>query len=146
MEELFTAQDLTQTHQFLSTLYHATQANALKVIGTIRSDHLHFCHRHPDMLTILNSDRHYALGPVQPYMMQDMILKPARAAGLTLTDSFAKRLIHDTETDSANLPLLAFVLNKLFDERQDHELREDAYEKFGGIAGAIAAHVHTVER
>jgi hypothetical protein len=34
MEELFTAQDVTQTHQFLSTLYQATQDHALKVIGT----------------------------------------------------------------------------------------------------------------
>ncbi len=145
MEELFTAQDLKQTHQFLSALYQATQDNALKVIGTIRSDHLHFCHRHVDMLNILNSDGHYALGPVQPSMMQDMIRKPAQAAGLSMSEGFAKRLIHDTESDAVNLPLLAFVLNKLFDDRHDHELRESAYDALGGVTGAIAAHVKEVE-
>ena len=146
MEELFTAQDQTQTHQFLSTLFQATQDNALKVIGTIRSDYLHFCHRHPDMLRILNSDGHYALGLVLPYMMQDMIIEPAQAAGLTITDAFAKRLIHDTEADSANLPLLAFVLNKLFQKRQGHRLSEAVYDTLGGVNGAIAAHVREVER
>ncbi len=146
MEELFTAQDLAQTNQLLSVLYQATQERALEVIGTIRSDHLHFCHRHPEMLRVLNSDGHYALGPVQPYMMQDMIIKPAQAAGLTITESFAKRLIHESEADAANLPLLAFVLNKLFEERLGNELSETAYDTFGGVTGVIAAHVKVVEQ
>ena len=89
MEELFTAQDPQKATIFLSALYQATQEQALWVIGTIRSDHLHYCHRHPEMVKVLNGKGHYALGPVKPYMMQDMILKPAHAAGLTITEAFA---------------------------------------------------------
>ncbi len=62
-----------------------------------------------------------------------------------MSEGFAKRLIHDTESDTVNLPLLAFVLNRLFDDRQDHELREAAYDALGGVTGAIAAHVKEVE-
>lgn len=145
MEELFTSQDLNQANRFLAALYQAAQEGPLWVIGTIRSDHLHYCHRHPDMLKVLNSNGHYALGPVQPYMMQDMILKPAQAVGLTMTETFAKRLIHDTEAASANLPLLAFVLEQLFQKRTNHELSEKVYEELGGISGAIATHVKAVE-
>jgi len=145
MEELFTAHDVTQANSFLAGLYQAANEQALWVIGTIRSDHLHYCHRHPDMVQVLNGKGHYALGPVKSYMMQDMILKPAQAAGLTITEAFAKRLIHDTGAESANLPLLAFVLDRLFQQRTNHVLSETVYDKLGGVAGAIGAHVKNVE-
>lgn len=145
MEELFTSQDLDQATSFLSALYQATQEKAMRLIGTIRSDHLHYCHRHPDMVKVLNSIGHYAIGPVKPYMMEDMIRKPAQATGLELSEPFAKRLIHDTEAASANLPLLAFVLEQLYRKRMNHELSEKVYDELGGISGAIATHVTKVE-
>ncbi|MEO6202180.1 MAG: DUF4062 domain-containing protein [Nitrospirales bacterium] len=148
MEELFTAQDLTQTNRFLSALYRAARERALWVIGTIRSDHLQHCHRHPDLLKVMNGNGSYALGPVKPHMMEDMIRKPAQAAGLTITESFAHRLIHDTADsvgESTSLPMLAFVLDQLFQRRKDRELSESAYDELGEVAGAIAAHAKTVE-
>ncbi|GJL51059.1 MAG: hypothetical protein NPIRA01_22860 [Nitrospirales bacterium] len=78
-------------------------------------------------------------------MMQDMIMKPAEAAGLSISETFSSRLIHDTETNSANLPLLAFVLEQLFKKRSDHELSEVVYQNLGGVAGAIGEHVKAVE-
>lgn len=145
MEELFTLHDVELANRFLSSLYQAAGEQALWVVGTIRSDHLHYCHRHPDMVKVLNGKGHYALGPVKAYMMEDMILKPAQAAGLTMTETFAKRLIHDTEAESANLPLLAFVLDRLFQQRTDSVLSETVYNTLGGVTGAIGAHVKQVE-
>lgn len=145
MEELFTAHDVIQANRFLATLYQAANEQALWVIGTIRSDHLHYCHRHPEMVKVLNGKGHYALGPIKPYMMQAMILKPAQAAGLTITETFATRLIHESEAQSGNLPLLAFVLDRLFQERVDHTLSEAVYDRLGGVSGAIGAHVKQVE-
>ena len=43
------------------------------------------------------------------------------------------------------MPLLAFVLDQLFGKRSDHELSEDVYKNLGGVGGAIAEHVKTVE-
>ncbi len=43
------------------------------------------------------------------------------------------------------MPLLAFVLNQLFEKRSDHELSEKIYKDLGGVSGAIAEHVKTVE-
>ena len=123
MEELFTAQDVEESNKFLTALYLAAQEKALWVLATIRSDHFHFCHRHPDMLSVLRGSGHFPLGRVEPYMMVDMIKRPAECAGLKVLDSFARRIVNDTlasrnlesaESDSANLPLMAFVLNQLF--------------------------------
>ena len=124
MEELFTAQDVEASNKFLTALYRAAQEKALWVIATIRSDHLHFCHRHPEMLSVLKSPAHYPLGEIEPYMMHDMIVKPANCAGLKVSENLAKRIINDTESESANLPLVAFVLDRLFDKKSDHELSE----------------------
>ena len=146
MEELFTAQATEQANAFLSALYRATQEQALWVIATIRSDHLHYCHRHPDMVKVINGNGHYALGPVEPYMMEAMILKPAQAAGLTISESFAQRIIQETGSVTANLPLLAFVLDKLYEGRKDQELSETLYRQLGGVSGAIGDHVKSVEK
>ena len=145
MEELFTAQDVEQSNKFLTALFKAAQERALWVLATIRSDHLHFCHRHPAMLQVLRGAGHYPLGHVEPFMMHDMIVKPANCAGLKVSENLARRIVNDTESGSSNLPLLAFVLDQLFDKRSDHELTEEVYKDLGGVGGAIAECVKTVE-
>ena len=64
-------------------------------------------------------------------MMHDMIVKPANCAGLKVSDNLARRIVNDTGSESANLPLLAFVLDQLFEKRSDHELSENVYKDFG---------------
>ena len=145
MEELFTAQDIEQSNKFLTALHRAAQEKILWVLATIRSDHLHFCHRHPEMLQVLRGPGHYPLGRVEKFMMHDMIVKPANCAGLNVSENLAHRIVNDTGSWSANLPLLAFVLDQLFEKRSDHELSEDVYKTLGGVGGAIAEHVKTVE-
>ena len=92
MEELFTAQNVEESNKFLTALY----GHALWVLATIRSDHLHFCHRHPEMLSVLKGSGHYPLGPDEPFMMSDMIVKPAIFSGLTISDTLARRIVNDT--------------------------------------------------
>jgi formylglycine-generating enzyme required for sulfatase activity len=145
MEELFTTQHIEQSNKFLTALYRATQERALWVIATIRSDHLQFCHRHPDMLQVLRGQGHYPLGRVERFVMNDMIVKPANYAGLKVSDNLARHIVNDTGSESGNLPLLAFVLDQLFKKRSDHELSEQVYKDLGGVGGAIAEHVKTVE-
>ena len=130
MEELFTAQDAKVSNKFLTALYDAAQKGSLRVLATIRSDHLHHCHTHPEMLRILRGPGHYPLGPVEPFMLSDMIVKPAQCAGLSVNETLARRIVQDTGTEPGSLPLLAFVLNQLFEKRSDHELSEAVYKSW----------------
>jgi formylglycine-generating enzyme required for sulfatase activity len=153
MEELFTAHTPDQAKQFLQVLYQAAQDGALWVLSTIRSDHLHHCHAHPDMLRVLRGPGHYPLGPIEPFMLPDLIAKPALCAGLSISDHLVRRIVHETMpkggdergADQSYLPLLAFVLNHLFAKRADHELSERVYQDVGGVAGAVAHHAGQVE-
>jgi Sulfatase-modifying factor enzyme 1/AAA ATPase domain len=146
MEELFTSQNPEVSNKFLSALYEAAQKGSLRVLATIRSDHLHLCHAHPEMLQILRGPAgHYPLGPVEPFMLSDMIVKPAECAGLRVHETLARQIVSDTGTGPGSLPLLAFVLNQLFEKRTDHELSEAVYKTLGGVTGAIAQHAESVE-
>src|SRR5262245_55760510 len=78
-------------------------------------------------------------------MMRDMIARPVQCTGLEISEALVHCLIRDSGSEPGNLPLLAFVLERLFNEREGSRLSEAVYESFGGIAGAIAAHVQGVE-
>ena len=153
MEELFTAHTPRAAQEFLRALFKATQDSSLWVLATIRSDHLHHCHNHPDLLSVLRGLGHYPLGPIEPFMLEDLIAKPARCAGLTISNNLVRRIINEslikaddlTKPDESSLPLLAFVLHELYEKRSNHELSEDAYNKVGGVVGAVAKHAAVVE-
>ena len=153
MEELFTAWTPAESNRFLTALYQAAQGGPLWVVANVRSDHLHHCHDHPEMLRVLRGPGHYPLGPIEPFMLTDLIAKPARCAGLRIDDHLVRRIVHETldqpdeavRPDQGNLPLLAFVLDELFKKRSDHELSAKVYTDVGGVARAIANQAEHVE-
>jgi hypothetical protein len=147
MEELFTTQDngpdLVQ--RLLTGLYTATQTQPLQVIATIRSDLLHHCYAHPEMLAVLKGPGHYPLGRTAPHNLYEMIVRPALCAGVKVPETLARRLIDDVGAQPGNLPMLAFVLQRLFDQCEDDTLTLADYQAMGGLTGAIAEHVGEVE-
>lgn len=149
LEEWFPKDEPTQptaSQDFLSALYQATQEGVLWVLATIRSDHLHRCHHHPDMLKVLRGRGLYPLDSIKEFMLWDMIGKPARCAGLTISDQLVSTLVKEMMNNPGSLPLLAFVLQELCEKRTPNgELSEAVYEKFNGLAGAIAKHAAKVE-
>ncbi|MDH5739382.1 MAG: DUF4062 domain-containing protein [Nitrospira sp.] len=145
MEELFTAQDATKTRQFLTALYCTAQEKTVWVVATIRSDHLHHCHGHAEMRAVLDSKGHHPLGPIEPFMLEDLITHPARCAGLHISDDLARRIVYEAGSDPGNLPILAFLLNQLFEKCHDRELTTEGYLALGKVAGAVKQHAEQVE-
>ncbi|MDN5942897.1 MAG: SUMF1/EgtB/PvdO family nonheme iron enzyme [Nitrospira sp.] len=144
MEELLTECDRLQSHAFLTALYRAVHETRVRVIATIRSDFLHYCHEQVDLLRLLNGRGHIALGPIDAGSIRDMILKPAQCAGLSLSEQFVRRLTREAGQEPGNLPLLAFALRQLFDKGEEKELTEQAYDDMGGLVGAIGQQVDQV--
>lgn len=145
MEELFTARDQPLSQSFLSALYQATQEDSLRVIATIRSDFLHYCHERANLLSVLNGRGHYALGSTNEESIFEMVTKPAQCAGLKISERLVQRLVKGAGWEKGSLSLLAFALQRLFDKREGEELTESAFEQLGGLSGAICRHVEGVE-
>ena len=148
MEEIFTTQesDPSLVQRLLTGLYVATQTQPLQVIATIRSDLLHHCYAHPDMLLVLKGSGHYPLGRAAPHNLYDMIVRPALCAGVNVPETLARRLIDDVGAQPGNLPLLAFVLQRMFDQREGAILSLEFYQAIGDLTGAITEHIRFIEQ
>jgi hypothetical protein len=152
MEELFVGgtEDRQLSAAFLAGLFAATQEGVLHVIATVRSDLLHHCYGHADMLSVLKGPGHYPLGRMAVHALHALIVEPARCAGVSVPAALTQRLIEDAGTEPGNLPLLAFALRRLFERKTGNSLSLTLYEQWGGEAlgglkGAIAEHADEVE-
>jgi WD40 repeat protein len=83
--------------------------------------------------------RPFNLAPMPPAGLLQVIEGPARRIGLEVEPALTAALLRDSQGADA-LPLLAFTLERLFDERlQDKRLALADYSRMGGVKGAIEA-------
>jgi hypothetical protein len=68
---------------------------------------------------------------------EEAIGRPARLVGLTLESGLARRMIHDVEGEPGALPLLQDTLDMLWQQREGRTLTQAAYDKVGGVTGAL---------
>ena len=66
------------------------------------------------------------------------VTRPAEQVGLAFEPGLAERILDDVGDEPGHLPLLEFVLRYLWEERHHSQLLHEAYEKMGGLQGAVA--------
>ncbi|MQY20291.1 nSTAND1 domain-containing NTPase [Nocardia macrotermitis] len=110
---------------------------AVKVLSTLRADFLEPLLAHPRLGPVV-SQRVVALEPMRPEQLREIITKPVDdTPGVAYQPNLAERILTDAGAESGALPLLGFTLELLW-ERQDRGLlTHRAYEKLGGVAGAL---------
>ncbi|MFN6339577.1 MAG: TIR domain-containing protein [Cyanobacteriota bacterium] len=128
-------------------------APGVLVLATLRSDFLIPLQNRWPTLTAKAST--HMMGAIAPSKFGELISGPAARSGLTLQPGLAERLVAESGGSDA-LPLLAFVLEKLWQSRQNRggpvqgrrgerwDLTINDYEIIGGFSGAVslcAAHV-----
>lgn len=140
LEELFTGSFREPDIQtFLEQLIDTArgETNRLRVVASIRSEFLGKLEAYESMLNLLNSPYRYHLGPVSPRMLQDMIEKPAEATGYSFEPGLVERILNETWQESGNLALVEYALKQLFEMRKGRMFTSEAYERIGGVVGAI---------
>jgi WD40 repeat protein len=128
-EELFLQSDPEERHLFLHLL-NAALGQDLPFIGllALRSDSLAALQgeRRLDV-----SFEQVSLGPLPLERLEEVILGPARVAGLRVDSTLVRNILRDATSGDA-LPLLAFTLRELHDRSApDHQLTASAYEALG---------------
>jgi hypothetical protein len=143
LEELFVRKP-DAVDAFTSLLETLCRGGRIWVVATLRGD------RYPEfqacaaLLRLKQDGDAYDLLPPDQAEIRDIIEGPARAAGLTLEEAGDRSLadlLEDAARDRGALPLLQFTLHRLFLDRDQASgtLRLAAYDRIGGLAGAIAA-------
>ncbi|GAB2531173.1 nSTAND1 domain-containing NTPase [Nocardia heshunensis] len=126
-------------------LQRSAEAGATVVIG-VRADFFSRCLEHP-VLAEPCTRRSYVLGPMRGDELTDVVLEPARRAGLRTESGLVEVIIAELiglggpagPEGAGNLPLLSHVLQQVWARRDGARLTLAGYREAGGVAGSVAA-------
>lgn len=135
-EELFNSEGALEVDRFFKLIRPIWENDAgFILIIAIRSDVyplLQIDSRIPDQQL-----RPFNLSPMPVSSLSKVIEGPAKRLGFVVEPALTAKLLEDSEGADA-LPLLAFTLERLYDERLDSKkLTLSDYERLGGVRGAI---------
>ncbi len=140
-EEIYTLAAAQDRQCFIDHILNA--GPLVHIVATLRGD---FTGRALEYRRL--SDRmqgaQFNLGPMTRDELESTITGPAAKTGLGLEDGLTARLLEDAAAEPANLPLLEFVLRRLWEERDGPELTHAVYEHIGGLRGALTRHADAV--
>jgi WD40 repeat protein/DNA-binding SARP family transcriptional activator len=139
-EETFTAcRDESERAAFVDRLVRCARDTRRRtvVIVAVRADFYGHCAGYTELSRMLGAN-HVLVGPMRRHELRRAIELPARRAGLHVEPDLVEALIADVEGEPGGLPLLSTALLELWRERDGRRLHLAAYERTGGVRGAVA--------
>ena len=124
---------------FIDSLARATEGSPdrIAVVLAIRGDYYAHCAPYPALAASLAAN-HVLVGPLSRDELRRAIELPARRAGLRLESALVEALTEEVADEPGGLPLLSTALVELWHARENGWIRMDAYERTGGVRGAVA--------
>jgi hypothetical protein len=107
------------------------------VVIALRADFYGACAAHPRLARLLGQSQ-VVVGPMQAQELALAITGPAVRAGLVVEPQLVERLVDDVAGETGALPLLSTSLLELWQQRDGRTLTLAAYERSGGVKGAVA--------
>lgn len=139
-EELFTLADAEERQRFLNLLLEAVReaGDRFRLILCLRADFIAPALEVPALAPILQQ----ASVLVPPCLSQadyrEVITRPAEQVGLQVEPELVEVLLQELSHTAGDLPLLEFVLEQLWQQRQAGTLTLQAYQQqIGGLRGAL---------
>ena len=137
-EELYTlTRNEWERRRFIDELLDATQRESLSVVLTLRGDFVGKALAYRPLSDRLQGVQ-INLGPMKREELEQAIKRPAGKVNLQFEPGLIKRILDDVGEEPGNLPLLEFVLKRLWEDRQGGMLLHEVYDTMGGLQGAVA--------
>lgn len=145
LEELFThsaaseESRLAEARSFLAWLVEtsANPQNRLRVVATIQSEYLGKVADSEGILQKINEGFHRAIGTISTTALRKMITLPAKKTGYEFESGLVDKILDEAVKEPGNLPLVAYALKQLFEQRQGRTFTCTVYQAMGGLTGAI---------
>jgi acyl carrier protein len=140
-------QDRIDFLNLLAAALDGPGASPLWVLATLRSEYL------TELVAGTALEGHAAstipVSPLSQLRLAEVIAEPARRAGIQIEPALVDRMVAETRAGTPSggdpLPLLAFTLRQLYEERpQRTRITEDDYDRVGGVVGALQAEAERV--
>ena len=145
-EELYSLCDDGQERAaFIGNLLHAAREprGQVSVVLTLRSDFLGAINQHPELARLIA--RHNVVVPVMGEdELRRAIEEPARRAGSAIDPGTVQLLLEQTRGREGALPLLEFVLTRIWDGFTRGVAAAQTVHELGGVGGALASQAQTV--
>ncbi len=138
MEEVFSLVAAERRDAFLALLDAMVKTERVRVVVTLRRDFLSAALDLPALAGVLGGRGFFPVSAPGPLALAEMILRPARMAGIEIKQDLCKRILEDTGTGPGALALMAFTLNELYRlAGGSPEITLDHYKTLGGVSAAI---------
>jgi WD40 repeat protein/DNA-binding SARP family transcriptional activator len=136
-EEVFTAcRDESQRTRFIDELVRLARGNGVIVLA-IRADQYGRCAEYPELSNLLAANQ-VLVGAMGRDELLRAVEFPAERAGLRVDAALSRALVDDVQGEPGALPLLSTALLELWQQREGRRLTNAAYERAGGVQGAVA--------
>lgn len=145
-EEVFTrCRDEDERRRFTENLAYAATApdGRIVIVLTLRADFYPRCAAYPELGHLLTTHQSL-LGPMDADSLRDAIETPARAAGGEFEAGLVDLLLDEVSGRPGALPLLEHTLYELWEHRAGRMLTLEAYQRAGGVSGAVAHRAEAV--
>ncbi|MCP3958452.1 MAG: protein kinase [bacterium] len=146
-EELFTLGDEDAQARFSRFLGRAAVEADVRVLLAMRDDFLYQCQTQPALAPIFAG-----LTPISTLAgpaLRRALVQPALLCGYRFEDeALVEEMIGEVTQERGALPLLAFAAASLWEQRDRERglLTRSAYERIGGVSGALAQHAEVALR
>jgi WD40 repeat protein len=147
-EELFTQNPLEVQARFTELLGRLALEADVQVLLSMRDDFLFHCAPQESLAPIFSE-----LTPLKSLSgaaLRRALVQPALKCGYKFeNESLIDEMVAEVEGERGALPMLAFAAARLWDHRDREQglLTDEAYERIGGVGGALAQHAEaTLEK
>ena len=137
-EELFAQKvDAGARSAFFALLAAAAACPQVYLVVAMRADFYAQWPQDEASIALLH-EGHFPVALPRPAALERMVVGPAEAAGLRFEPpTLVERILQDTGSAPGALALAEYALAQLYEPREGPALTEAAYERLGGVAGAI---------
>ncbi|MFO0779429.1 MAG: SUMF1/EgtB/PvdO family nonheme iron enzyme [Nitrospira sp.] len=143
-EELYTvAKNDHIRRRFIDEILDASERGSCTVMLTLRGDFVGKALSYRPLSDRLQGAQ-INVGSMTRTELEQTITSPARRVEMSFADGLVARILDDVGDEPGHLPLLEFVLKRLWEDRQGPELSHQAYEAMGGLQGAVAKRAEEV--
>ncbi|QDZ40173.1 hypothetical protein FRE64_09560 [Euhalothece natronophila Z-M001] len=146
-EELFTLASPVERSQFLELLLGVINyaSDRAKLLITLRGDFVTYCLEFSELAALLQQASFFVSPILSEADYRNVIINPAKSVGLQVEPALVEILLQDIGTATGKLPLLEFVLEQLWQYRQQGILTLEAYQnQIGGLEGALEKKANAV--
>jgi len=135
--------------EIMDLVHQLARSGLLDVIVTMREDFIPVLNDWPAIARLKQGAGTFTLGIPSQSELAEILQGPARMAGFQYETSdqygsLKREILSKASNVAQALPLMQFLLHRMYEDREEQLLTWESYHRQGGLVGAISVHADKV--